>query len=114
MKTEKYHLYIAAFNQDSAKIALDEPYSKASRTHVLIYKQGKKPDGYKEIKDADIYMLPASDRKWLEETNLAIMKLFMIKHRAEAERARKNFLEDFERELATERRKLQEQERDSE
>lgn len=114
MKTEKYHLYVAPFNQESARAALEEAYSKASRTHVLIYKKGKKPEGYKEITDENLHLLPDADRKWLYETNIEVMRTFVAKHKKEAEKAQKNFLEEFERELEVERKKLKDQERDTE
>lgn len=113
MKTEKYHLYIAPFNQESVEVALSEAYSKASKTYVLVYKKGKKPEGYKEITDENVHLLPKADRKWLLEVNVEVMKAFVEKHKQEAERAQKNFLEEFERELDNERKKLQERERDS-
>ena len=96
-KTERFRLYAAAFNKETAEIALNEPYSKASKTHVLVYK---------EITDENIYLLPVSDREWLGEVNQVIMQRFLLEHRAEEEAANKRFLEEFERELEIEREKL--------
>lgn len=106
MKAEKYRLYVAPFNQDTAKVALSEPYAKASKTHILLYKKGKKPDEYKEITDENINLLPAADRKWLQEINVRLIREFMRNHREEEERANKKFLEEFERELQIEKQKL--------
>ena len=114
MKKETYHLYAAAFNEETAKIALDEPYSKASKTHVLIYKKGKCPEGYKEIKNEDAYLLPGSDVRWLQEVNIELIKQFVANHREADERSAKKFLEDFERELNVEREKLVRQGSDTE
>lgn len=109
VRAEKYRLYVAPFNQETAKVALSEPYAKASKSHILLYKKGKKPDEYKEITDENINLLPAADRKWLQEINVKLIREFMLKHREEEERANKKFLEEFERELEAERKKLSEQ-----
>lgn len=106
MRTEKYRLYVAPFNQETAKVALSEPYAKASKTHILLYKKGKKPDEYKEITDENINLLPAVDRKWLQEINVRLIREFMLNHREEEERANEKFLEEFERELQIEKQKL--------
>ena len=106
--TERYHLYAAAFNRETAEIALNEPYSKASKTHILIYRKEGCPEGYKEIKDADVFMLPSTDQQWLGEVNKMLIQRFLIEHREERERADKKFLEELERELENERRKLSE------
>lgn len=106
MRAEKYRLYVAPFNQETAKVALSEPYAKASKTHILLYKKGKKPDEYKEITDENINLLPAADRKWLQEINVMLIREFMRNHREEEERANKKFLEEFERELQIEKQKL--------
>lgn len=106
MRTEKYRLYVAPFNQETAKVALSEPYAKASKTHILLYKKGKKPDEYKEITDENINLLPAADRKWLQEINVRLIQEFVLNHREEEERANKKFLEEFERELQIEKQKL--------
>lgn len=106
MKEERYHLYVGMLNPISIKIGLDEAYSKVTKTHVLIYKKGECPKGFKEIAGADYYRLPMSDRKWVQEANAAIMRLFLMEHREEEERAGKKFLEDFERELQKEDEKL--------
>lgn len=106
MKTERYRLYVAEFNPVTAKIALDERYSKATRTHILLYRRGKCPDGYKEIREENLHLLPASDLKWVREVNLELMRDFAFRHRKEQESAEKKFLEDFERELQIEKQKL--------
>lgn len=106
MRAEKYRLYVAPFNQETAKVALSEPYAKASKTHILLYKKGKKPDEYKEITDENINLLPAADRKWLQEIDVRLIREFMREHREEEERANKKFLEEFERELQIEKQKL--------
>ena len=106
MKTEKYRLFVAATRNETIKAALDEAYSKASGTHVLIYTNGKRPAGFKEMKDGDLHLLPFADRDWLREVNIEIMKAFEQKHAEEAEKAGKKFLEVFEQELEKEREKL--------
>ena len=106
MKTEKYRLFVAATRNETIKAALDEAYSKASGTHVLIYTNGKRPAGFKEMKDNDLHLLPSADRDWLRDVNIEIMKAFEQKHAEEAEKAGKKFLEVFEQELEKEREKL--------
>ena len=106
MREERYRLYAAPFNKDTAEIALNEQYARATKTHVLIYKRGKCPTGYKEITDANAYMLPAADQKWLKEVNLLLMREFMQRNREAEEKAGMKFLEEFEKELQIEREKL--------
>lgn len=110
MKTEKYHLYVAPFNEETAGIALNEAYSKATKTHILVYRKGKCPDGYKELKEENLHLLPASDVKWLKEINMLLIQQFMMKNREREERANQKFFSEFERELQVEREKLKQQE----
>ena len=107
MTEEKYHLYVAPFNNETAQIALNEKYARAASTHVMIYKTGGEcPKGYKEMTDADIHLLPTESLKWLREVNGAIIQQFVKDRMEEQERANKKFLEEFERELEIEREKL--------
>lgn len=112
MKTERYRLYIGTLTEENVTVALNEAYSRATRTHVLIYKKGKKPDGFKEVTDVDVFRLPVSDQKWLQEVNTEIMRLFLIRHAEEEKRAERKFLTEFEKELEKEREKLAQQARD--
>lgn len=106
MKQEKWRLFVAPTRNDTMRAALDEAYSKASGTHILIYKKGKCPPGYKEMKDENLHLLPTADREWLNEVNLNVIAEFEKRHAAEQERANMKFLEQFEKELAIERGKL--------
>lgn len=112
MKTERYRLYIGTLTEENVTAALNEAYSRATRTHVLIYKKGRKPDGFKEVTDVDVFRLPVSDQKWLQEVNTEIMRLFLIQHAEEEKRAERKFLTEFEKELEKEREKLAQQARD--
>lgn len=112
MKTERYRLYIGTLTEENVTVALNEAYSRATRTHVLIYKKGRKPDGFKEVTDVDVFRLPVSDQKWLQEVNTEIMRLFLIQHAEEEKRAERKFLTEFEKELEKEREKLAQQARD--
>ena len=109
MKTEKYRLFVAPFNSETAKEALDEPYARATNTHVLIYKKGKKPDGYKEMKDADLHFLPQKDRKWLQDVNMILMQMFLVENQEKSKEADKKFFAEFEKELEKEREALSKQ-----
>lgn len=106
MKTERYRLYIAPFNADTVQFALDEPYSRATETHVMIYKRGKGPNGYKELPSNMVHLLPAQDRKWIMEINILLMRQFVKKNREKEERAGRKFVEEFEKELEKEREKM--------
>ena len=109
MRTEKYRLYAAPFNTETATVALSESYSRATKTHVLIYKRGKCPDGFKEMTDDTIHLLPSADRKWLLEMNMALIQEFVQKDADRKESANKKFLEEFEKELEKERLTLSQQ-----
>lgn len=106
MKQEKWRLFVAPTRNDTMRAALDEAYSKASGTHILIYKKGKCPPGYKEMKDGNLELLPAADREWLNDVNMNVIAAFEKRHEAEQERANIKFLERFEKELEIERGKL--------
>ena len=107
MKTEKYRLFVAKTTDEAIRAALDQSYSKASGTHVLIYTNGKRPPGFKEIRDEDsMRLLPSADRDWLKGVNLEVMKRFAAKHEKEIEEAGLKFLGEFEEELKKERAKL--------
>lgn len=114
MKTEKYRLFVAPFNSETAKAALDEPYARATNTHVLIYKKGKRPEGYKEMTDADLHFLPQKDKKWLKEVNMIIMQRFLMENQEKANEANAKFFEEFEKELEKEREALSKQGSDTE
>lgn len=107
-RTERYRLFVAETRNDTMRTALDEAWSKASGTHVLIYKKGKCPPGFREMKDENLHLLPSADREWLNEVNALAAAEFLKKHEKEAERANLRFLSDFEKELEAERRKLAE------
>lgn len=107
MKTEKYRLFVAKTTDETIRAALDQAYSKASGTHVLIYTNGKRPPGFKEIRDEDaVRLLPSADKDWLKNVNLEIIKRFAEKHEKEIEEAGMKFLGELEEELKKERAKL--------
>ena len=106
VKKETWRLYVAATRMDTMKVALDEAYAKASGTHVLIYKQGKCPAGFKEIKEENIDLLPVADKEWLRSVNIEVTKQFLAAHEKEVQEAGKKFLERFGQELFNEREKL--------
>lgn len=106
MTTETYRLYAAPFNSETAQAAMNSEYARATPTHVIVYSTGEKPKGFKEITKETLSLLPKEDMKWLAEINRGIIQDFVKKHMEEQERANKQFLEDFERELEKERQKL--------
>lgn len=110
MKTEKYRLYVGVMNKENMQIALNEAYSMARKTHILIYKKGKCPNGFKEMKPDESYLLPANDQKWLKEVNMELISQFILKNKEKEEKANKKFFEEFEKELQVEREKLAQQE----
>lgn len=110
MKTERYRLYVGVMGKENIQTALNEAYSRATKTHILIYKKGKCPDGFKEMREEDTYLLPASDIQWLKEVNMTLMQEFLKKNQAKEERAERKFLDEFEKELQIEREKLAKQE----
>jgi thioesterase domain-containing protein len=110
VKEERWHLYLAPFNSETAAIAMAERYARAMPTHVMIYNEKDEcPDGFKEMTEETLYLLPVEDRKWLKEVNNIIIQQFIVRHMEEQERANKKFLEEFERELQKEREKLLQQ-----
>lgn len=110
MTEERYHLYVAPFNKETAQAALNEQYARATHTHVMIYRTNAEcPKGFKEMTDDDVHLLPADSLKWLKETNNVIIQAFITQRMEEHERANKKFMEDFERELEIERQKLLQQ-----
>ena len=68
VKEERWHLYLAPFNSETAAIAMAERYARATPTHVMIYNEKDEcPDGFKEMTEETLYLLPVEDRKWLKE-----------------------------------------------
>ncbi len=106
MTEERYHLYLAPFNQGTAQIALNEKYARATPDYVMIYNKGEKPEGFKEMTEAELHLLPPDGLKWLREVNVVIIQVFYKERMEEMERANKKFMEDFEKELQAEREKL--------
>lgn len=107
MTEERYHLYVAPFNQETAQIAMNERYARATPTHVMIYRTNPEcPEGFKEMTDEYVHLLPADSMKWLQETNSVIIQQFIARRMEENERANRKFMEEFERELEIERQKL--------
>lgn len=113
MITQQYHLYVAEMTTKNIQIALEESFVRATKTHILIYKEGECPGGYKEIGKENIYLLPDDDLKWLCDVNLELMKQFIADHEEERRKAEEKFVKDFETELEAEKQKLSEQERDT-
>lgn len=106
MKNIKYRLYAAAYSEKALRVALDQPYARVTGDYVLLYKRGAAPDGFKQMTGEEIGYLSQADLKWLQETNIGIMELFVKEHVQEAERAGKKYLEDLRGELEAERKKL--------
>lgn len=113
MIVKKYHLYVGVLNTKTIQQAMEESFVRASQTHILIYKEGECPEGFKEITDENIYLLPSADIKWLCEVNIELMKQFRADHEEECRRAEEQFVKDFETELEAEKRKLSGQECDT-
>ena len=105
----RYHLYVAPFNSQTAAIAMEQRYARATSTHVMIYNTGECPELFKEMTDAELHLLPKESLKWLREVNTIIIQQFIAERMEEHERANKKFLEEFEREMQKEREKLLEQ-----
>jgi hypothetical protein len=75
---ERWHLYLAPFNSETAAIAMAERYARATPTHVMIYNEKDEcPDGFKEMTEETLYLLPVEDRKWLKEVNNIIIQQFI-------------------------------------
>ena len=106
MTEERYHLYLAPFNKDTAQIALNERYARATSDYVMIYNKGEKPEGFKEMTEEDLHLLPPDGLKWLNEVNVIIIQVFYNERMEERERANRKFMEEFEKELQAEREKL--------
>lgn len=107
MEEVRYHLYVAPFTQETAQIALNEKYARATPSHVMIYNTNSEcPAGYKEMTEDDLHLLPDDSLKWLYETNNVIIQQFVAMRMEEQERANKKFLEEFEKELEIEKQKL--------
>ena len=107
MTEERWHLYVAPFTPETAEIAMNERYARASASHVMIYRINPEcPEGYKEMTEADVHLLPSDSLKWLREVNNIIIEQFISEKMEEQERANKRFLEEFEHELQVEREKL--------
>ena len=107
MTEERWHLYVAPFNSETAQAALNEKYSRVTVSHVMIYRTNPEtPDGYKEMTSDELGLLPVDSLKWLQEVNNVIIQQFISEKMEEQERANKAFLAEFERELEAEREKL--------
>jgi hypothetical protein len=101
MEEVRYHLYVAPFTQETAQIALNEKYARATPSHVMIYNTNSEcPAGYREMTEDDLHLLPDDSLKWLYETNNVIIQQFVAMRMEEQERANKKFLEEFEKEQA--------------
>lgn len=110
MTEERWHLYVAPFNAETAQIALTERYSRAAATYVIIYRTNPEtPEGYKEMTEDDLGLLPTEALKWLREVNVVIIQAFINEKMEEQERANRQFQEEFERQLQIEREKLLQQ-----
>ena len=106
MTEERYHLYLAPFNSETAQIALNEKYARATPDYVMLYNKGECPKGYKEMTDAELHLLPKDGLKWLNEINILVIQEFYKARMDEMERANRKFMEEFEKELQAEREKL--------
>lgn len=106
MTEERYHLYLAPFNSETAQIALNEKYARATPDYVMIYNKGECPEGYKEMTEEALHLLPKDGLKWLNEVNLLVIQEFTKERMDEIERANRRFMEAFENELKAEREKL--------
>lgn len=107
MRTERYRLYAAKNTEKNASYAFEVDYFRITEHYILVYKRGKSPEGYKEIRESDTGLLSESDLAWLRETNIAIMQDYMVRHDTECRRAQEKFLSRFRKELEAERKKIE-------
>ena len=72
-KARKYRLFALPFSADSVKAATGERFSRISSGYVLIYTDGKSPEGSAEIDEGDISRLTRQDERWLFDCNTVII-----------------------------------------
>lgn len=101
-KVAKYRLFAAAFNAETARIAMETPFARISNGYILLYKQGGAPAGYKELTPEILEILTKDEKGWLQEVNLAIMQEFLQKHEKEARKGMIAFGKRFDKELKAE------------
>lgn len=101
-KVIQYRLFAAAFNPDTAQIAMETPFSRISNGYILLYKRGKAPKGYKELTPEILEILTSDEKNWLQEVNIAIMQDYLRTHQEEARKSMVAFGERFEKELKAE------------
>lgn len=104
-KVIQYRLFAAAFNPDTAQIAMETPFSRISNGYILLYKRGKAPKGYKELTPEILEILTKDELDWLRDVNIAVMQEFLQEHEEEARKGMIAFGQRFEEELKAEMEK---------
>lgn len=107
-KTVRYRLYAAKLGRETIREAIENPLSRISGGYALIYKQGKAPEGYREVIGEAVGLLTETDREWLKDANMAIMLKFAKEHTEARRKGIRDFAARFERELEAEREKMEE------
>ena len=82
-----YKLYALPLTTENILIAAEERFSRATPTpepgYVLIYTNGNKPEGAKEIKAEHAELLSPADARWLLDTGAALVAEEIEKHKPE-------------------------------
>lgn len=68
-----YRLYALPPTWDSILLAVNERFSRATPSYVLIYTAGKQPDGSQQITEDNQKLLSSDDQTWLLESGAMIL-----------------------------------------
>ena len=70
---KKYRLFALPTTEENVRRAEKERLSRITVDYVLIYKSGKPVKDAAEITDAEAYRLTEAERRWLFDSNLALI-----------------------------------------
>ena len=107
VKLKTYRLYAAVANPETIETAMNTPYARICGGYALVYKTGKRPNGYSPVDDTGYNLLPEEDRKWIEEVNWAILAEFADKHKESVKKGVRVFAERFDAALKTQREEME-------
>ena len=107
---KKYKLYALPLTNANIEVASNERFSRATPTpapgYVLIYTDGKKPNGAKEITANNAELLATADKRWLFDSNAALIAEEIEANRPQIIKSLSESVEKLEHELKQKQQEL--------
>ena len=110
MAAKKYKLYAAQVTSETVELAEKERFVRITAGYMLLYrKAAPKKIRTVELRGADLKRLTGQDRLWLADCIAVLLAESVKKNRADTQKRLNELLDAWEREMAEERSRIDEE-----